>query len=419
MSAHSNLDRESFQNLLASAFTVQESQLDTQSLSAIVGIQRLISAGALDVNGATHLIADRTREVANAAGVAISLLQADRLVCRVRSGIASTNNGWHIMASLRASGDTTTNREILRVENAQTDKRIEAAICRQFGAMSLLILLIHHDGAVVGLMEVLFSEAHAFQEHEVCTYQLMANLVEDAMSHDIQLDRKEASVAEPSTLPRAIAQATAQMQNFSRDRRVVPDTPINRATAMTVAAAQLPAPGQLAGAARMITRRVEHNPLPNPKWNFAAAAVVITLVMASWIAYSHRSPASTLVPSAVPSARGTNALEPPNPMLANNNSTAQTALVATKGRAAKATFERVPIGENEVDFIAEDVTIRYFSPNSAPRQVVDKEIYIGEDVTVRYLAPPPAVVPPARPVLSAAQPVERSPRVPEHSIRQK
>ena len=66
MSAHSSLDPESFQKLLASAFVAQESAMDAQALSAFVELQRSIERGELDVDGAMHLIADRARNVANA-----------------------------------------------------------------------------------------------------------------------------------------------------------------------------------------------------------------------------------------------------------------------------------------------------------------------------------------------------------------
>ena len=75
MSSYSNLDRKSFQQLLASAFEVQQSQMDSQSLSAIVEVQRLMAKGELDVDGAMHFIVNCARNVANATGVASCLLK--------------------------------------------------------------------------------------------------------------------------------------------------------------------------------------------------------------------------------------------------------------------------------------------------------------------------------------------------------
>jgi len=191
MSDSSSLDRESFQKFLANAYSVQQSQVDSQSLSAIVEIQRLIAKGDLDVDGTLHLIVDRTQDVANASGVAIGLLKGDQLVYRAGSGSAATYTGRSSTARLVVPADSKANCEILRVENAETDARIEAAVCRQFGAKSLLILLICHDEAVAGVLEIFFSEAHVFQDREVRTYRLMAGLVGEAMSQAARLQARQ------------------------------------------------------------------------------------------------------------------------------------------------------------------------------------------------------------------------------------
>lgn len=59
MSTDPSLDREYLQKVLASAFAVQESQIDSQSLYAAVKIGRLVKSGELEVNEAMHLIVDR------------------------------------------------------------------------------------------------------------------------------------------------------------------------------------------------------------------------------------------------------------------------------------------------------------------------------------------------------------------------
>lgn len=59
MSSDPFLDWEYLQKVLASAFAVQESHIDSQSLYAAVKIGRLVKSGELDVNEAMHLIVDR------------------------------------------------------------------------------------------------------------------------------------------------------------------------------------------------------------------------------------------------------------------------------------------------------------------------------------------------------------------------
>ena len=186
MNDHSSVDRETFQQLLASAYAVQESQINRQSLSAILDIQRSIASGKLDLDGAMHFIVESARDVANASGVAIGLLKGDRLTYRAGSGTSAAFVGQHVTASLTVSAFTRTNREILRVEDAENDTRIEADICRQFGANSLLMLPIYFDHVVAGILDIRFNQAHTFQDREVRAYRLMAEQIEGALSHSVQ-----------------------------------------------------------------------------------------------------------------------------------------------------------------------------------------------------------------------------------------
>jgi len=292
MSTHFTLDRESFQKLLARAFLVQE-YLDsqkakrpaadllpkpaitehpkeanppdyTQSLSAIVEVQRLIATDELDVNGAVALIADRARNVANAAGVAIGLLEGDELVYRAGSGSAAAYIGRHVKATLNVSAHNLASGEILRVENTQTDRRIEAAICRQFGAKALLIVPICHDRAVAGAVEILFSDAHAFQDREVRTYQLLAGLVAEAMSHAAQLEPKQALAAEPAKEHPHPAGTHAAAEVST--------------TAMADAG-ELSLFRRLAGAAVVIMQRAKRLPLHKRRWE---PAVALAAVLPCW-----------------------------------------------------------------------------------------------------------------------------------------
>ena len=51
-------------------------------------------------------------------------------------------------------------------------------------------------------------------------------------------------------------------------------------------------------------------------------------------------------------------------------------------------FRRIQIGPNEVDYVAEDVTIRHFKDYAVkPNTRIDEQaVKVGQDVTVRYFA---------------------------------
>ncbi len=404
MTAHSTLDSESFQNLLARAFVVQEGLTDAQSRSAIVELLHLMVAGELDVDGAMHLIANRARNVANATGVAIGLVKGDQLVYHAGSGSAATYIGRHVRATLRVSANIEARQEILRVENAQTDAGIGAAICRQFGTKSILILPIYHARALAGVLEVFFSEAHAFQDREVYTYQLMARVVEKAICV-VQHEQNKSWAAVPLTMSQALEQITPQMQRRPSDSRSLANkhAVFQTCEAVVAEAGKLPSKREgPAGAATMITYRPKRVPSRMRLWKVVdRAAVVTVLVTASWIAYSYRFPASPLGAS---ERRRSNAIKQQVPFVpqklvsANKDaSKPQTASNPMEQMRARRTPQRVRIGDDEVNDISEDVTVRYFSPKPTPRQVRvgDYQIdYVSEDVTVRRFIPKVAVASP-------------------------
>jgi len=107
--------------------------------------------------------------------------------------------------------------------------------------------------------------------------------------------------------------------------------------------------------------------------------------MAGWIAYTHRGPVSPVSTSALPESNAIEQQVPfaPAKLAANSTSKPQTAPVATpaKTKAARTTSQRLRVWR-DVDYIAEDVTVRY--------------------VTLK-----PAVVPQKRPLRSPVQPETR------------
>ena len=85
------------------------------------------------------------------------------------------------------------------------------------------------------------------------------------------------------------------------------------------------------------------------------------------------------------------------------SSAAQPALAFVKApRPATPSVRRVQVGTNEVDYIGEDVTVRYFThqPASQRQLAADdrrhRDEYIGDDVTVRHFTPTPAKRPDIR-----------------------
>lgn len=382
MSTHSHFDRESFQTLLANAFAVQQSGMDTQSLSPLVEVQRVLASGELDAQQAMQRVSECARHVANATGAAIALLEADELVYRAGSGTAAAYVGRHVAAVLNISSRNQARREILRVENAQVDTRIEAAVCRQFGVGALLMLPVLRKHAVAGVLEVLFNEAHTFDDREVTAYRLMAGLVEDLVFQHIGLHQERARATPAILQPQALESGQIQQPANTIAPEVANRPRMGRAPGAAVTLAQKLRGFHLPAIAAIVRRPVTRAFDEKLRWKLAAAAVVVALVLASWIGNSRRA----VSPAKGSPLRNSNAaLQTPSRPQIPRRKTEHT-------KSATSAFKRVRIGPNEVDYVAEDVTIKRFISDHGLWQIraKDRQVNIGDDVTVHYFAYKPA-----------------------------
>jgi putative methionine-R-sulfoxide reductase with GAF domain len=405
MTGRSRLDLESFQSLLSDAYAVQESGVSVVSLTAVIELQRKIAIGELDADRAIDLIAVRAQDVANATGIAIGFLKGDQLVYQAGSGSGVAYVGKHVMGTLCVSRNIAAKSEILRVEDAQTDKRIEAAICRQFGAQSLLILPLYHDGTLVGVLDVLFDEPHAFQRQEVLAYRLIAALVGEAMSYAARPDRQPAPAAAQSTIPQSISLTGPRTEEPLNDSLYVnPSTTNNSGTYHTDAPfiAQARKLLTLMQSAWAASNRAEG--IPWNKGRLEAVGVAIVLVVACWIALSDRRSQSPHLlgqqGSTAAKLVSSNAISKAQPVLAEEEQrwTARTIPSKVSDRAIR------------VRYISDDVTVRYFTPKPLPQHVLANNIrvrQVSDDVTVRYFHSEPPVSPSSLPSRSTAQPVNR------------
>jgi hypothetical protein len=439
MNTHQSFDRESFQSLLANAFSVQQSGMAPESLAAIIEIQRVVTGDGVDAQYAMNLLAERARGVAHASGIGIALLEGNQLVHRAGSGTALENVGSQLTAVLSHAAHDHPRREILRVENAATDTRIEGEICRQFDVEALLMVPIYRERAMMGVLEVFFKGPHVFSEPEVRTYQLMATLAGDAST--LPAVAAEKSAVSSSTLARALLRMNQQVRQLAVTRQLAPEAPAQERPESSYAKiisavrkwdARAYGAG-LAGSAAENLRRIRlpkwQLPLiPRPrfslhktafeklhrdlgllqaKWpsqlrgklllNVAAVSVVLVLAIMAAIA-RHQSTISPVAASS--SNSGTTAPAQPVPAVDEQivaSPAPKTHASARDAGAPTSSFKRVLAGKDEVDYIADDVTIRHFRSQPAPKKtaVSSKQVHIGNDVTVRYFnsKPVPTVQP--------------------------
>jgi hypothetical protein len=299
-----------------------------------------------------------------------------------------------VVATLSASGYRDARREILRVENAETEAGIRVAICRQFGANSLIIFPIYQAGVVAGVLEIFFTEAHTFDDDEVYTYQFMANTIEKAMC--VQGKQKQSFIAAPST---NVDLTAPQLRRFSGNCEVPADKDAIRPSRTGIAYIENP-PTTSTPLAEAVMIGGDRSHLH--MWRLVdRAAVIVVLVSATWIAFTSRY---RPLPSGVAAEQRSASIEQQVSSAANVVPVTNDVLrfqssassIGEGRKAEKSRPRRQRVGDDEVDYISEDVTVRHLGPTHSLRheRIGDYEVdYISEDVTVRHFFPKPAVLP--------------------------
>jgi hypothetical protein len=299
---------------------------------------------------------------------------------------------------------------------------------------------IYRDRIMVGVLEILFNKPHIFEEPELRTYQLMATLAGDASALRVQ-GAEERPVA-PSSVPHALWKITSELQQLGNvDKPAVPSvrpswseamyakmsavrdtamvsrvSELRRSTIRRLHGVSLPPvrwphislpkfrwprsafqKGNWRRALEGLSRPLR--PLRQRRWYVAAVAVVVMTVVFGSIARHHGS-VSRLTDSSQPAspAFSPTSSTSTQPLLAGPAPKPQPGTGRREANAPNASFKRVPMGKNEVDYVADDVTIRQFrSPSqSVTAQRRSRQVKIGEDVTVRYFNSPQSL-PQAKP----------------------
>jgi hypothetical protein len=418
MTTRYGLDRDSFDAFLGDAFAVQESGLDRESLASLVEIQKFIANEQFDLNETIQMIAQHVLTLSSADGVAVALLDGDSLVYLAGAGIAAKDVGHHIGAVLKVSAVQDARHEILRVDNAETDMRIEAAICRQFDASSMLMLPICQDHVLMGILQVLFRHAHSFLDREIHVCRLMADALEDAISRRKQPGIRPKTLGSDEQIPHARhgnlqqrVQCAANLTGESTTPLGTVERPAFRGFHSTNkrdhSATVLSRQSQSSRA--VVKRRRDHlwanlttsfEPQGKPGWStdlwHLGVALTAAVFLAAMVWLWNVGPRSSSTTFGVPTFRDKGESGINQPVSVNREPNPHDHALREGTRSAAA-FNRVQVSSNEVDYISEDVTIRRFTTGPANPQTRKgvKEVNFGEDVTVRYFATTAPIVQPS------------------------
>lgn len=219
------------------------------------------------------------------------------------------------------------------------------------------------------------------------------------MSRNVQRSPKESTI-EPAMVVPVSTQKRFQEQVSSRndDSRVpaepqpVPSSGEPVTTASTIFEPMITESSIFDKWASIAMQWRAYRPPIDKLWQIGAAVTAaMSFALAIFLAHGHH-PAPVVSRSAL-SAPSDTAGGTPLPPSSVSDKPKRSASGLKDTRAPSPAFRRVRIAPDEVDYIAEDVTIRNFtkSPAKHDARIKLKEVMIGQDVTVRYFARPSTV----------------------------
>ena len=124
-----------------------------------------------------QLVAERALSITGADGVAIALAEADAIVCRGSAGTIAPDQGARLDPYSGFSGACLRDGHIVRCDDSETDARVDVHACRRLGARSMVAVPITGSHGVIGLIEAFSTAAYGFNDSDVRSLSLLAELI--------------------------------------------------------------------------------------------------------------------------------------------------------------------------------------------------------------------------------------------------
>jgi len=167
-----------------------------------------------------QLVAERALAITGADGVAIALAEGDAIVCRALAGKVTPDVGARLDPNLGFSGACLTSGQVVRCDDSETDSRVHAETCRTLGTRSMVAVPLSAKQTIIGLVEAFSSEPYGFNDCDVRSLSLLAELIlaalrpeeEDRLAEISQRVVAQAAVAEST----AVTESTAQQDEQDR-----------------------------------------------------------------------------------------------------------------------------------------------------------------------------------------------------------
>ncbi len=166
-----------------------------------------------------QLVAERAIAITGADGLGIALAENNEIVLRASAGAIKPDVGQRIQRDSAFSGACFRTAQIIRCDDTETDDRVNLSACRQLRARSMVAVPLCGRRRVIGLLEAFSSEPFGFNDSDVGSLELLAELILGALKpEDEERFAESAQVAEAELVaPPVTPQATLPFEQASSE----------------------------------------------------------------------------------------------------------------------------------------------------------------------------------------------------------
>jgi N-acetylmuramoyl-L-alanine amidase/putative methionine-R-sulfoxide reductase with GAF domain len=152
-----------------------------------------------------QLVAERAIAITGADGLGIALAENNEIVLRASAGVIKPDVGARIQRDSAFSGACFRTAQIIRCDDTETDDRVNLYACRQLGARSMVAVPLCGRRRVIGLLEAFSAEPFGFNDSDVVSLELLAELIlgalkpedEDRFAESAQVAETKLAAPEP------------------------------------------------------------------------------------------------------------------------------------------------------------------------------------------------------------------------------
>lgn len=155
-------------------------------LSDIIAAQSEIASAGLDLNRVVDAITRKAQVLTGSTGAVVEMLSGSDLVYWSGSGSVREHIGLRIPALGSLSGLCVAKGALLVCTDSESDPRVNIEACRKVGLRSALVMPLHCEGELVGVLKVLSNRANAYTQRHVALIETLASFIGSTLNSALE-----------------------------------------------------------------------------------------------------------------------------------------------------------------------------------------------------------------------------------------